>query len=128
MVFSALGFLAFSKLNFQNLWFEKSKAKSFPTNHFFVYPEVLQSGFGVNILFLVWRIFGKLPADFSANFSSDFLLELLSLVSPRLQGPQKIHAQNSRPKLSTFLSNFTLLNPKCSHADFLLTRATKICI
>ena len=32
------------------------------------------------------------------------------------QAPQK-----SRPKFPAFLSNFTFLNPKCCHADFLLT-------
>ena len=55
-----------------------------------------------------------------ANFS----LEFLSLVFAGLQAPHKIHAQNSRPKLLALLSNFTCLNPKDFHADFLLTRET----
>ena len=70
---------------------------------------------------LVWRIFVKLPANFSAN-SSAMLFFVFGLVSQGFQGPPaKIHAQNSRPELSAFLSNFTLLNPMFSHADFLLT-------
>ena len=35
------------------------------------------------------------------------------------------HAQNSRPELSALLSNFTFLNPKFIHGDFLLTGETK---
>ena len=49
-----------------------------------------------------------------------------SLVFPGLQVTQKIHAQNSRPELSAFLSNFTFVNPKFTHGDFLLTGETKI--
>ena len=37
-----------------------------------------------------------------------------------------IHAQNSRPNLSAFLSNFTFSNPKFIHTDFLLTGETSI--
>ena len=58
-----------------------------------------------------------------ANFDCEFL----GLVSPGLQATQKIHAQNSRPELSAFLSNFTFLNPKFIHGDFLLAGETKIC-
>ena len=42
-----------------------------------------------------------------ANFDSDFF----SLVFPGFQATRKIHAQNSRPELSAFLSNFTFSNP-----------------
>ena len=56
-----------------------------------------------------------------ANFDSEFF----SLVFPGFQATQKIHAQNSRPELSAFLSNFTFLNPKYIHGDFLLTGETK---
>ena len=52
-----------------------------------------------------------------ANFDSEFF----GLVFPGFQVTQKIHAQNSHPELSTFLSNFTFLNPKFIHGDFLLT-------
>ena len=52
-----------------------------------------------------------------ANFDSEFF----GLVFPGFQATQKIHAQNSRPELSAFLSNFTFLNPKFIHGDFLLT-------
>ena len=57
-----------------------------------------------------------------ANFDSEFF----GLVFPGLQATQKIHAQNSRPELSAFLSNFTFLNPKFIHGDFLLTGETNI--
>ena len=56
-----------------------------------------------------------------ANFDSEFF----GLVFPGLQATQKIHAQNSRPELSAFLSNFTFSNPKFIHADFLLPGETK---
>ena len=56
-----------------------------------------------------------------ANFDSEFF----GLVFPGFQATQKIHAQNSRPELSAFLSNFTFLNPKFIHGDFLLTGVTK---
>ena len=46
---------------------------------------------------------------------------------PGLQATQKIHAQNSRLELSAFLSNFTFLNPKFIHGDFLLTGEANIC-
>ena len=55
-----------------------------------------------------------------ANFDSEFF----GLVFPGLQATQKIHTQSSRPELSTFLSNFTFLNPKFIHGDFLLTGET----
>ena len=55
-----------------------------------------------------------------ANFDSEFF----GLVFPGFQATQKIQAQNSRPELSAFLSNFTFLNPKFIHGDFLLTGAT----
>ena len=52
-----------------------------------------------------------------ANFDSEFF----GLVFPEVQATQKMHALNSRPELSAFLSNFTFLNPKFIHGDFLLT-------
>ena len=55
-----------------------------------------------------------------ANFDSEFF----GLVFPGFQATQKIHAQNSRPELSAFLSNFTFLNPKFIHGDFLHTGET----
>ena len=48
-----------------------------------------------------------------ANFSALFLQGFLAT--------PKIHAQNSRPELSAFLSNFTFLNQKIIQGDFLLT-------
>ena len=57
-----------------------------------------------------------------ANFDSEFF----GLVFPGFQATQKIHAQNSRPEMSAFLSNFTFLNPKFIHGDFLLTGETNI--
>ena len=57
-----------------------------------------------------------------ANFDSEFF----GLVFPGFQATQKIHAQNSRPELSAFLSNFSFLNPKFIHGDFLLTGETNI--
>ena len=73
---------------------------------------------------LVRRILGKLPANFSANFDSEFF----GLVFPGFQATPKIHAQNSRPELSAFLFNFTFSNPKFIHGDFLLTGETKNCM
>ena len=55
-----------------------------------------------------------------ANFDGEFF----GLVFPGFQATQKIHAQNSRPELSSFLSNFAFLNPKFIHGDFLLTGET----
>ena len=55
-----------------------------------------------------------------ANFDS----EIFGLVFPGLHSSQKINAQNSRPELSAFLSNFTFLNPKFIHGDFLLMGET----
>ena len=57
-----------------------------------------------------------------ANFDSEFV----GLVFQGFQATQKIHTQNSRPELSAFLSNFTFLNPKFIHGDFLLTGETNI--
>ena len=55
-----------------------------------------------------------------ANFDSEFF----GLVFPGVQATLKIHAQNSRPELLAFLSNFTFLNPKFIHGDFLLAGET----
>ena len=80
-------------------------------------PEVLGCffGFGPANVFVV----GKLPANFSANFG-EFFRKFFSLVfpgfSPPPHPPKEIHAQNSSPELSAFLSDFTFLNPIfCSH-------------
>ena len=64
-------------------------------------PEVLQS----ELFGLAWRILGKSPANFSANLMANFFCECFGLVF------HKIHAQNSRPKSSAFLYNFTFSNP-----------------
>ena len=86
----------------------------------------MQSGFGVNFLF--WS--GEFEENcrrislriLMANFDSEFF----GLVFSGFQVTQKIHAQNSRPELSAFLSNFTFMNPKFIHGDFLLTGESKI--
>ena len=70
---------------------------------------------------LVRRILGNLPANFSANFDGEFF----GLVFPGFQATQKIHAQNAHPELSAFLFNFTFLNPKFIHGEFLLPGETK---
>ena len=72
----------------------------------------MQSGFGVKFLF--WS--GEFEENcrrisqriLMANFDSDFL----GLVFQGFRPPKKIHAQNSRPELSAFLSNFTFSKPK----------------
>ena len=56
---------------------------------------------------------------------ADFDSEFFGLVFPGFQATEKIHAQKSRPELSAFLSNFTFLNPKFIHGDFLLTGEAK---
>ena len=73
-------------------------------------PEVLQSGFGVNF----WS------SEFLENcqrISQQVLMVkcFLRIFGPcfsRVSGPppRKIHAQNSRPNLLAFLSNFTFSN------------------
>ena len=86
----------------------------------------MQSGIGVNFLF--WS--GEFEENcrrisqriLMANLDSEFF----GLVFPGFQATQKIHAQNSRPELSALLSNFTFLNPKFIHGDFLLTRGGPI--
>ena len=55
-----------------------------------------------------------------ANFDSEFF----GLVFLGFQATKNIHAQNSRPELSAFLSSFTFLDPKFIHGDFLLTGET----
>ena len=72
-------------------------------------PDVMQSGFGVNFLF--WS--GEFEENcrrisqriLMANFDSEYF----GLVFPGFQATPKVHAQNSRPELSAFLSNFTFL-------------------
>ena len=59
---------------------------------------------------------------------ADFDSEFFGLVFPGFQATQKIHAQNSRPELSACLSNFTFLNPKFIHGDFLLSGETNMLI
>ena len=58
-----------------------------------------------------------------ANLFRDFF----GLVFLAFQAPQKLHAQNIRPELSAFLSNFTFSDIKMFHADFLLTGDINIC-
>ena len=89
-------------------------------------PVVMQRGFGVTFLF--W------PSEFEENcrwisqrnLMANFDGEFFGLVFPGFHAhpKKKIHAQNSRPELSAFLSNFTFLNPKFIHGDFLLTWET----
>ena len=84
----------------------------------------LQSGSGVNFLFLAWQTLGELPANFSANFDGEFILRIFRPCFSRGSGPKK----NSRPNLSALLSNFIqFLEPKMFYADFLLTGETKRC-
>ena len=83
----------------------------------------MQSGFGVNFF---WS--GEFEENcrrisqrsLMANSDSEFF----GFVFPGFQATQKIHAQNSRPELLAFLSNFTFLNPKFIHGDFLLAGET----
>ena len=83
-------------------------------------PEVLQSGFR-EISYFYLASLGKLPAKFAPNFDGIFFLHGLRPPPPK----KKTHAQNSRPSLSAF-SLFTFSNPKCFHAEFLLTGRPKI--
>ena len=77
---------------------------------------------------LARRILGKLLANSQRILMANFDGGFFGLVfSQGFRPPKKIHAQNSRPELSAFLSNFTFLNPKSIHGDFLLTGETKNC-
>ena len=58
------------------------------------------------------------PANFSTNFSALFLQGFRPL--------QKIHAQNSRPKSSAFLSNFKFVGPKFFTPTFCLRGRPKV--
>ena len=57
-------------------------------------PEVMQSGFGVNFLFWTGGFLEKCRRISRRILMANLFLEFFSLVSPRLQTPQKIHAQN----------------------------------
>ena len=71
--------------------------------------------------------FRKIAGEFLSEFWWWILIANFSALFFRgFRPPKKIHAQNSRPELSAFLSNFTFSNPKFIHADFLLTGETKI--
>ena len=59
------------------------------------------------------KIAGEIRSEFWSRVSIANHLALFFQVT------QKIHAQNSRPELSAFLSNFTFLNPTFIHVDFL---------
>ena len=69
--------------------------------------------------------FGKIAREFLSEFWWRILIANFSaLFFQAFRPPQKVHAQNSRPELSAFLSNFTFLNPNVLHGDFLLTGET----
>ena len=54
---------------------------------------------------------GKLPANFSSNFNGEILLQIFRpCFFQDFWPPKNIYAQNSRPELSAFLSNFTFSN------------------
>ena len=79
------------------------------------------------LFILVRRILGNCRRISQRILMADFDTEFFGLVFPGVQATQKIHAQNLRPELSAFLSNFTFLNPKFIHGDFLLPGETKLC-
>ena len=81
-------------------------------------PDVMQSRFGVIFFCFGSASCRKLLANFSANFDGEFDSEFFGLGFAGFRPPKKMHAQNSRPELSAFLSNFTFLNPKFIHSDF----------
>ena len=60
---------------------------------------------------LVRRILGKLSANFSANFDGTLLSADFSVLFFQNFSPPPPPQKNSRPELSTFLSNFTFSNP-----------------
>ena len=72
-------------------------------------PEVLQSGFGVK--FLVWpgEFLGKLPANVSANFSSEFFPQISALFLQGFRPPKKV-----TPKIVDIPLGSQRLVPKCS--------------
>ena len=86
----------------------------------------MQRGFGVNFLFWSSEFQENCRRNSQRNLMANFDSDFFGLLFPGFQATQKIHAQNSRPELSAFLSNFTFFNPKFIHGDFLLTGETKI--
>ena len=86
----------------------------------------MQSGFGVNFLFWSGEISENCRRISQRILMANFDSEFFGLVFPGFEPTQKIHAQNARPELSAFLSNFTFLNPTFIHAEFLLTGETNL--
>ena len=79
----------------------------------FIEPKVLQSGFEITFCSLAWRILGKLPANFSANFDDDFLLgKFFGLVFLGLQAPTKNSRQKFTPRIVGIPLQFHFLEPQ----------------
>ena len=78
---------------------------------FFLVPRLCRADLGWNF-YLGPANFREIAGEFLSEFWWRILSGFFGLVFPGFQATQKIHAQNSRPELSAFLSNFTFLNPK----------------
>ena len=83
-------------------------------------PEVLQSGFGV-IFYFGLPNFRTIAGDFLSEVRWRTVSEYFSaLFFEGFRRPKEIHALNSRPNLSAFLSIFTFSSPKCFTPIFCL--------
>ena len=60
-------------------------------------PEVVAERIWVDFKILVRRILGEVPANFSANSTSEFIPRIVWPGFSRVSGSPKIHAQNPSP-------------------------------
>ena len=70
---------------------------------------------------LAWRIFGKLPANFSAEFDGEVFPRVYRPCSSRVSAPPQ---KNFTPKFVGIVLEFHFFEPKMFHVDFLLTGET----
>ena len=81
----------------------------------------LRSGFGL-IFYLGLANVRKIACNFLSDFVSEFLPRFFRHCFSKVSAPLQNSPQNSSPKLSAFLSNFSYLSKFFSHTDFLFTR------
>ena len=115
---------------FQFLFGGSNQGRGIFWGYFFLYYFLVPTSCRADLAWIFY--FG--PANFrkiAGEFLSEFWWRILiakfsALFFQGFRPTRKIHAQNSRPELSAFLSNFTFSNPKFIHGDFLLAVETNI--